>query len=115
MTESELWCTYFDPMLSSVISDPDRSVHLRWTNAIPAENGKSRPDAVISEKPQLVFGSSRGYGEAKVLQGSCSKLLCLDTLRLATFTKNSIDVNKLDAALAFQIHGKESNKRRKIK
>ncbi|KAI9247263.1 hypothetical protein EDC94DRAFT_365042 [Helicostylum pulchrum] len=93
------------PMLSYIISGPDRSVHLRWTNAIPAENGKSRPDAVISEKPQLVFESSLGYGEAKVLQDSCSKFLRLDTLRLAIFTKNSININKLDGALAFQTHG----------
>ncbi|CAO3703644.1 unnamed protein product [Rhizopus stolonifer] len=105
LSESELWSTYFDPLLSCLISDPDRLVHLRWTNAIPNEKGKSRPDAVISEKPQLVFGGSVGYGEAKTRQGCCSKLLCLDTLRLAIFTKNAIDVNKLDGALAFQIHG----------
>ncbi|RCH93605.1 hypothetical protein CU098_006825, partial [Rhizopus stolonifer] len=53
----------------------------------------------------LVFGGSVGYGEAKTRQGCCSKVLCLDTLRLAIFTKNAIDVSKLDGALAFQIHG----------
>ncbi|KAG1450887.1 hypothetical protein G6F46_011695 [Rhizopus delemar] len=103
--ESELWSTYFDPLLSCLISDPDRLIHLRWTNAIPMEKGKNRPDAVISEKRQMSFGNSVGYGEAKTLQGSCSKSLCLDTLRLAIFTKNAIDINKLDGALAFQIHG----------
>ncbi|CEG75933.1 hypothetical protein RMATCC62417_10904 [Rhizopus microsporus] len=69
------------------------------------EKGKPRRDAVIGEKQQLSFGSSVGYGEAKIQQGYCSKSLCLDTLRLAIFTKNAIDVNKLDGALAFQIHG----------
>ncbi|KAG1075224.1 hypothetical protein G6F41_001071 [Rhizopus arrhizus] len=29
----------------------------------------------------------------------------MDTLRLAIFNKNAIDVNKLDGSLAFQIHG----------
>ncbi|KAI7903722.1 uncharacterized protein BX663DRAFT_485824 [Cokeromyces recurvatus] len=105
MSESELWSTYFDPLLSCLISDPDRLVHLRWTNTIPNEKGKSRPDAVISEKTLLKFGNNVGYGEAKTQQGCCSKLLCLDTLRLAIFTKNAIDVNKLDGALGFQIHG----------
>lgn len=100
-----MWNTYFDPLLSCLISDPDRLIHLRWTNAIPTEKGKARPDAVISEKQQLSFGSSIGFGEAKTQQGSCSKLLCLDTLRLAIFTKNAIDINKLDGALVFQIHG----------
>ncbi|CEP15594.1 hypothetical protein [Parasitella parasitica] len=105
ISESELWSTYFDPLLSCLISDPDRLIHLRWTNALPMEKGKNRPDAVISEKRQMSFGNSVGYGEAKTLQGSCSKSLCLDTLRLAIFTKNAIDINKLDGALAFQIHG----------
>ncbi|KAI7900550.1 uncharacterized protein BX663DRAFT_516838 [Cokeromyces recurvatus] len=105
ISESELWSTYFDPLLSCLISDPDRLIHLRWTNAIPMEKGKNRPDAVISEKRQMSFGYSVGYGEAKTLQGSCSKSLCLDTLRLAIFTRNAIDINKLDGALAFQIHG----------
>ncbi|KAI9022272.1 hypothetical protein CLU79DRAFT_719231 [Phycomyces nitens] len=52
----------------------------------------------------MVFGSSVGYGEAKVKQGCCTKSLCLDILRLAILTKNTIDINKLDGALAFQIH-----------
>lgn len=43
---------------------------------------KNRPDAVISEKQQMSFGNIIGYGEAKTLQGSCTKSLCLDTLRL---------------------------------
>ncbi|KAI8636150.1 hypothetical protein BD408DRAFT_454747 [Parasitella parasitica] len=50
---------------------------LRWTNNTPNEKGKSRPDAVISEKPQLIFGGSVGYGEAKTKQGCCNNLLCL--------------------------------------
>lgn len=65
MSESDLWSSYFDPLLSCLISDPDRLVHLRWTNTIPNKKAKFRPDAVISEKPQLKFGSSVGYGEAK--------------------------------------------------
>lgn len=115
LSETELWSTYFDPMLSYLISDPKRFIHFRWTDAIPNENGNSRPDSVVSEKKQLAFGSSLGFGEAKIQQGSCSKLLCLDTLRLAIFTKNAIDVHKLDGALAFQIHGKLSEKRKKNK
>ncbi|ORE07011.1 hypothetical protein BCV72DRAFT_206410, partial [Rhizopus microsporus var. microsporus] len=58
---------------------------------------------------QLSSGSSVGYGVAKIQQGCCSKSLCLDTLRLAIFTKNAIDVNKLDGVLAFQIHGLNIN------
>ncbi|KAG0165295.1 hypothetical protein DFQ29_001671, partial [Apophysomyces sp. BC1021] len=106
ISESELWSTYFDPILSCLVSDPEKFIHLRWTNTIPPEKGKTRPDAVISEKPQLEFGNSVGHGEAKINQGNGSKYaLCMDTLRLAVFSKDAIDVNKLKAALAFQIHG----------
>ncbi|RCH85496.1 hypothetical protein CU098_007944, partial [Rhizopus stolonifer] len=64
------------------------------------------PDLILElvKKKQLVFGSTLGLGKAKFEQGSCIKLLCLDTLCLAMFTKNAIDVHKLDGALAFQIH-----------
>ncbi|ORX58099.1 hypothetical protein DM01DRAFT_1372184 [Hesseltinella vesiculosa] len=50
--------------------------------------------------------SSIGFGEAKVCQRSGARhSLCIDTLPLITFCKNAIDVNKLDGAIAFQIHG----------
>ncbi|ORX46732.1 hypothetical protein DM01DRAFT_1147056 [Hesseltinella vesiculosa] len=106
ITETELWSTYFDPVLSCLLSDPDKLVHLRWTNSVPNEKGKARPDAVISKKPNLEYMSSIGFGEAKVCQRSGARhSLCIDTLRLITFCKNAIDVNKLDGAIAFQIHG----------
>lgn len=54
----------------------------------------------------MTFGKSIGYGKAKIHQCNGSKYaLCMDSLRLAVYTKNTIDVNKLSAALAFQIHG----------
>ncbi|CAO3609516.1 unnamed protein product [Mucor hiemalis] len=106
ISESELWNTNFDPLPSCLICDPEKLVHLRWTNATPSEGGKLRPDAVISKRQQLEYEGSVGYGEAKVFQGSSIRYsLCMDTLRLATFSKNAIDVNKLEGALAFQIHG----------
>ncbi|KAF7732149.1 hypothetical protein EC973_006404 [Apophysomyces ossiformis] len=105
--ENELCNTYHDPILSSLISDPDRQVHLRWTNTLPAgEGGKSRPDVILSEKRQLQYETTIGHGEAKRFQGSASNFnLCMDTLRLIIFNKNAIDVNTLNAAIAFQIHG----------
>lgn len=68
ISESELWSTSFNLMLSVLISDPDRLIHLRWTNTIPAaENGNSRSDTIISETPQMDFTSNVGFGEAKIL------------------------------------------------
>ena len=63
----------------------------------------------------MAIGNSIGFGGAKIQKGFCSKLLCLDALRLVIFTKNAIDVHKLDGALAFQIHGKLFEKRKRNK
>ncbi|KAF1800653.1 hypothetical protein FB192DRAFT_1437041 [Mucor lusitanicus] len=63
ISESELWSISFNLMLSVLISDPDRLIHLRWTNTIPAaENGNSRSDTIISETPQMDFTSNVGFG-----------------------------------------------------
>lgn len=87
-------------------------VHLRSTNSLPNEKRETRPDAAISEKPHLEFTSSIGFGEAKVKQRFSARYsLCIDNLRLITFCKNTIDDNKLDGAIAFQIHGKEVKKK----
>lgn len=68
ITETELWSTYYDPVPSCLVSNPDKLVHLRWINLVPIEKGKARPDAVINEKPYLEFTASIGFGEAKVKQ-----------------------------------------------
>lgn len=97
---------YFDPMLTSLFSDPDRKVLLRWTNVISNENGEIRPDATISQLHQRNFGSSLGYGEVKVARPTTDNhALCPDLLRLATLAKDTIDANSLEAALTFQVHG----------
>jgi hypothetical protein len=86
----------------------DKEKH-RWTNAIPNEQGHRRPDAVISSEPQLDYESSLGHGEAKISQVS-KYSLCMNTFRLVVFNKSTIDINKLDGAIASQIHGKARTK-----
>ncbi|KAI8378328.1 hypothetical protein BD560DRAFT_432802 [Blakeslea trispora] len=124
--ESELWSTYFDPLLSCLICDPGKLTHLRWTNTTAFEGGKLRPDAVISVRQQLEYEGSVGYGEAKTNKDNSNRYhLFINTLRRVVQlgirldldnvsdriecrlyeTKNAIDVNRLDAALAFQIYG----------
>ncbi|KAG1144897.1 hypothetical protein G6F37_012230 [Rhizopus arrhizus] len=102
--ESELTCSYFDPILSRLLANPASGVHLRWSDITVAETPRQRPDAVISKMRQLSFGPSLGFGEAKV-QSTPNYDLCHDLLRLALFGKESIDMNKLAGCLSFQIHG----------
>ncbi|KAI9254089.1 hypothetical protein BY458DRAFT_521456 [Sporodiniella umbellata] len=88
--ECELFTMYFDPLLSALFSDPDKNILLRWSNVTCNEN----------------FGPSLGFGEVKLARPTTDNhALCLDLLRLGAFCKDTIDMNKLQAALAFQING----------
>ncbi|CEP07437.1 hypothetical protein [Parasitella parasitica] len=89
--ECELFTMCFDPILTSLFSDPDRKVLLRWSNVISDENGEIRPDATISKLQQRDFGSSLGYGEVKIARPTIDgHALCHDLLRLATVAKDTM-------------------------
>ncbi|KAI8878081.1 hypothetical protein K501DRAFT_259306 [Backusella circina FSU 941] len=104
--ECELFTMYFDPLLSALFSDPDKNILLRWSNVTCDESADKRPDATISKIQQRDFGQSLGFGEVKLARPTTDNhALCLDLLRLGAFCKNTIDMNKLQAALAFQING----------
>ncbi|KAI8967120.1 hypothetical protein BDF20DRAFT_1005100 [Mycotypha africana] len=104
--ECELFTMYFDPLLSALFSDPDKNILLRWSNVTCDESADMRPDATISKIQQRNFGQSLGFGEVKVARPTTDNhALCLDLLRLGAFCKDTIDMNKLQAALAFQING----------
>ncbi|KAI9312589.1 hypothetical protein BX666DRAFT_2030913 [Dichotomocladium elegans] len=83
-SENALWNTYFDPILSTLLSDPDRNMHLQWSDSAPTERRSARPDAAI-------------------IRSSEDPLLAPEDW-MAVFCKNSIDVSLLDSTLAFQIN-----------
>ncbi|ORE04445.1 hypothetical protein BCV72DRAFT_211245 [Rhizopus microsporus var. microsporus] len=45
----ELFTMYFDLILASLLSDPDRKELLRWSNITSDENYEMCPDATISK------------------------------------------------------------------
>ena len=104
--ECELFTMYFDPLLSALFSDTDKNILLRWSNVTCDESADKRPDATISNIQQRDFGQSLGFGEVKLARPTTDNhALCHDLLRLGTFCKDTIDMNKLQAALGFQING----------
>ncbi|KAI7872593.1 hypothetical protein BDF14DRAFT_1877797 [Spinellus fusiger] len=103
--ETELFSTYSDPILSELIADTERNTILRWSNKKQEKNNDFRPDATITKIHQLKHGFNLGHGEVKAKSGVCDyHALCHDLLRLGVFSKDSLDYNKLEYALAFQIH-----------
>ncbi|ORE00767.1 hypothetical protein BCV72DRAFT_100067 [Rhizopus microsporus var. microsporus] len=109
--EAELWSGIFDPILSSILSDPENDVLLRWSNVLPTEASSSssnqvRPDAMVCEIDQLSWGKSLGFGEVKLADVTPNlNELGHDLLRLATLSKSALSKSGLHASMSFQIHG----------
>ncbi|KAG2219037.1 hypothetical protein INT45_003928 [Circinella minor] len=61
--ECELFTMYFDPFLSALLLDSDKSVLLRWSNITADETGEMRPDGTITKLWQRDFGPSLAFGE----------------------------------------------------
>ncbi|KAI7861429.1 hypothetical protein BDF14DRAFT_1711995, partial [Spinellus fusiger] len=62
ISESELFTTYVDPILSSLVSDPERNTLLRWSNKTSKEND-FRLDATITKLKQMKYHHNLGHGE----------------------------------------------------
>ncbi|KAG1182370.1 hypothetical protein G6F36_009237 [Rhizopus arrhizus] len=83
-SENELFNTYFDPILSSIISDPEKNTLLRWSNKKPEENKDMRPDATVTKIHQLKYGYNLGHGEVKTKTSTCDNhALAHDLLRIS--------------------------------
>ncbi|EPB92057.1 hypothetical protein HMPREF1544_01121, partial [Mucor circinelloides 1006PhL] len=64
-----------------------------------------RPDAVISTIVQSKYGRPLGVGKVKPGNTSTNKhSLCMDTLRLATLSKDTIDRYGQNVCFAFQVN-----------
>ncbi|KAI7851209.1 hypothetical protein BDC45DRAFT_516710 [Circinella umbellata] len=107
--ETELWSSAFDPILSPILSDPEKQIILRWSNVIPPEGSVSsivqvRPDALVCKIDQLSWGRSLGFGEVKLRESKPNlDALGCDLLRLADLTQHASA--GLNASFSFQIHG----------
>jgi hypothetical protein len=113
--ETELQSTYIDPVLTPLLSNPQQNVVLRWANK-NEEVSDIRPDAVISTIIQSKYGRPLGFGEVKPGNSSTNKhSLCMDTLRLATLSKDTIDRYSQDICFAFQVNGMHQQQKKKKK
>ncbi|ORE07330.1 hypothetical protein BCV72DRAFT_326749, partial [Rhizopus microsporus var. microsporus] len=98
--------TYFDPLLSCVVADAERSVLLRWLDKTVNSSIALRPDTDISIIDQLQFGETLDHGEVKIAELTCNKAaLCIDLAKIACFSKEDSDCHLLEPAIAFQVHG----------
>ncbi|ORE14832.1 hypothetical protein BCV71DRAFT_186505, partial [Rhizopus microsporus] len=96
---------YFDPVLALLLSNPQQNVVLRWANK-NEEVFDIRPDAVISTIIQSKYGCPLGFGEVQPGNSSTNKhSLCMETLRLATISKDPIDRYSQNICFVLQLNG----------
>ncbi|KAI8646287.1 hypothetical protein BD408DRAFT_455242 [Parasitella parasitica] len=89
--EIDVQTRYYDPLLSSIVADTAKKVVLRWSNKEDALTPDIRPDAIVSTLAQCAFGQSLGFWEVKLGgDNTTSHSLCLDTLKLAVLSRNSV-------------------------
>lgn len=101
-SETEVWSGFVDPVLDSLLRDPEQGVHLRWTNQKEANNEDERPDAVISVLSQSQWGRTLGHGEAKIAEGNENYyVLAKDLCRLGYFNRASINKDNVSTCFAF--------------
>ncbi|KAI8875290.1 hypothetical protein K501DRAFT_263983 [Backusella circina FSU 941] len=110
--EQELSTRFVEPLLTGLFDDPDNNVLLRFTGLITAEAKKNlnltkkRPDITATLIDGLNFGTSLGFGEIKCQTESDNNYAsCKDLLRIAIFSKASIDTNNLKGVLSYQVIG----------
>ncbi|KAI9353968.1 hypothetical protein BD770DRAFT_412409 [Pilaira anomala] len=96
---------YYEPLLSSMLSDNIKKVILRWPNKTGNITSDIRANAIISTLIQSRFGSHIGYGEVKPGDDSTTiQSLCIATLKLVVLTKNNC-LKKGSPVLSFQVNG----------
>lgn len=105
-SETEVWSGFVDPVLDSLLSDPEQGVHLRWTNQKENDNEDERPDAIISVLSQSQWGRTFGHGETKISEANENYfVLAKDLVRLGYFNRTTINKENVPCALAFQSNG----------
>ncbi|KAI9353959.1 hypothetical protein BD770DRAFT_392798 [Pilaira anomala] len=96
---------YYEPLLSSMLSDNIKKVILRWPNKTGNITSDIRANAIISTLIQSRFGSHIGYGEVKPGDDSTTiQSLCIATLKLVVLTRNNC-LKKGSPVLSFQVNG----------
>ncbi|ORX57393.1 hypothetical protein DM01DRAFT_1334017 [Hesseltinella vesiculosa] len=110
--EMELITRFVQPAIQPLFDDHDDGTLFRWTGTTNHEHRTSisisgrRPDSCISSFLDLYVDNTRGFGEVKCESESRNHfMVARDLIRLACFSKNSLDVNHMFGVLSFQVIG----------
>ncbi|CEP09290.1 hypothetical protein [Parasitella parasitica] len=102
ISEMELTTNYLDPVLSPLFHNPENNKHLIWLNRMEENTNHLRPDAMMKHYDRRLYGTTLGYCEVKPSDAHNDlECLCIDLIRLATFSRNvmSRKANKIACSL----------------
>ncbi|KAI9309596.1 hypothetical protein BJ944DRAFT_226692 [Cunninghamella echinulata] len=110
--EIELITRYVHPLLSPLLDDITNNIMFRWTSTTNQEwktsfsISKRRPDSNITETNGTFYDKSFGFGEVKCKSMALNHYATnKDLLRIAHFSKNSIDTHSINSVLSFTVVG----------
>ncbi|CEI98611.1 hypothetical protein RMCBS344292_12716 [Rhizopus microsporus] len=102
-SETEVWNTWVDPVLNSLLSSIEETVHLRWINQKDCREEPERPDGTVSIMIQSQWQRKLGYGEVKISEATETYcVLAWDLCRLSCFSRNAINKDGCKSSFAFQ-------------
>ncbi|KAF7721195.1 hypothetical protein EC973_005126 [Apophysomyces ossiformis] len=113
--EQKLITRFVEPALAPLFEDTTNNILFRWTSTMNDEYQttsiiaitQDRHDACTSTLNGTFWGTSCGFGEVKCFSQAENKFLVWkDLIRLGYFSKNAIDVHKMNGVLAFQVMGR---------
>ncbi|CAO3641339.1 unnamed protein product [Mucor fragilis] len=104
--EINLCVECLDPGMRHIFNDDEAEVLLQWPNTLVLDGSQKRPDATAFILDQDSYSIPVAFGEAKLPTAS-HILLVKDLLRIAMFSKDSIDTNSLSSIISFQAVGKQ--------
>ncbi|KAI9489844.1 hypothetical protein BDB00DRAFT_750969, partial [Zychaea mexicana] len=109
--EAELITGYLMPALKTLFDDDGKHIRMRWMATEPLDGSKSTiasrwPDCLITMYPEDTDdGVNIGYGEAKrESERRNHYLINQDLIRLALFTKKTVDDTSFDTSASLAIH-----------
>lgn len=115
VNELDLKIRFINPILKYFLNDVEKKFRLRWPETSPPERKVyhkqvQRPDALITRTSQATYHENVGFAEVKSsLYNNKNRALILDMYRLIYFSKNTIDISKINSPIMIQIVGAKVN------
>ncbi|KAL9537814.1 hypothetical protein MBANPS3_011435 [Mucor bainieri] len=104
--EDTISCSYVEPVLAPIFTDPDAHKHLQWLNTKVMDQSSKQFDFAVQELVSSNWVGPTLLGEVKGEDQRDDKYICLlDLIRIGSASVSSINFNLYEAVLGVHIVG----------